>query len=466
VDVVLNWLMQGVMVAIVAAGALRLMPRSRAQARYGVLWTAYLLLLALPAVPIVLAIALGGRTADVVPAAASPVVTMPITWWTSPVAAVGLWIVWACIQAARLAVSALGVRHTRRRGRECPASVLARLPHWSRISETGRRTRVILSSEVRAAAVLGCGKPAIALAPTLVEQLSVTDLDRVLVHEWAHVQRRDDVAQLAQRFVSILIGWHPAAWWLERQLEFEREAACDEIAVSVTGSARGYATCLAMLAARPETRLRSVGALAAASPSRLRPRIVRILAAPSGAAARPWRAITVAAGSVLLMCTVIVADLQLVVPAVTSAVASTAEFPPATEPEPVVAQRTVASRSTERTDADPRPLAARRRVSRVSQRPATPEPERSPRVAETEMVGEPPTPAAGPALLTATELPVDPSASLIATARASERPGEQPRALWTLAADVGVDVGRASQTAGTATAGFFKRFGKSVAGAF
>jgi hypothetical protein len=323
---------------------------------------------------------------------------------------------------------------------------------------------VILSGEVRAAAVLGCGTPAIALAPTLVEQLSVTDLDRVLVHEWAHVQRRDDVVQLAQRIVGILIGWHPAAWWLEQQLEFEREAACDEIAVSVTGSARGYATCLAMLAARPESRLRSVGALAAASPSRLRARIVRILAAPCGAAARPWRAITVGAGSGLLMCTVIVADLQLVASAVTSAVASTTEYRPT--PEPVVAQQTMASRSTERTDAEPRPLAARRRVSRVNERPATPEPERSPRVAETEVVGEPPTPAGGSTQLPATALTVDSSVSFIGTARTSERPGEQPRALWTLAADVGVDVGRASQTAGTATAGFFKRFGRKVADAF
>jgi hypothetical protein len=35
-----------------------------------------------------------------------------------------------------------------------------------------------------------------------------------------------------------------------------------------------------------------------------------------------------------------------------------------------------------------------------------------------------------------------------------------------VAADVGVDVGRASQTAGTATAGFFRRFGRKVADAF
>ena len=29
-----------------------------------------------------------------------------------------------------------------------------------------------------------------------------------------------------------LAGWHPAVWWLERQLRIEREVACDEIAVA------------------------------------------------------------------------------------------------------------------------------------------------------------------------------------------------------------------------------------------
>ena len=171
VHVVLNWLTQGVIVAVLAAAALRLIPQSRAQARYGVLWTSYLLVLVLPAMPMLVAIVMDGPAIDLVPAAAGPVVTVPTAWWASPSAAAGLWIVWSCIQAARLGASALGVRNVRRRGRGCPASVLARLPHWSRVGATGRRTRVLLSSEVRAAAVLGGGTPTIAVAPTLIGRL-------------------------------------------------------------------------------------------------------------------------------------------------------------------------------------------------------------------------------------------------------------------------------------------------------
>ena len=37
----------------------------------------------------------------------------------------------------------------------------------------------------------------IAVAPSLVETLDTDELDRVLIHEWAHVQRRDDLVNIA-----------------------------------------------------------------------------------------------------------------------------------------------------------------------------------------------------------------------------------------------------------------------------
>ncbi len=80
-----------------------------------------------------------------------------------------------------------------------------------------------------------------------------------------------------QHVVRAIAGWHPAVWWLERRLDFEREAACDEVAVDVTGSAKGYAACLVTLAGMPRTPIRSLPGLAAVSPSQLRRRLERIL---------------------------------------------------------------------------------------------------------------------------------------------------------------------------------------------
>ena len=39
---VLNWFLQGLVVAIAAGAALRLIPSSRTKARYGFIWAAYL----------------------------------------------------------------------------------------------------------------------------------------------------------------------------------------------------------------------------------------------------------------------------------------------------------------------------------------------------------------------------------------------------------------------------------------
>jgi hypothetical protein len=381
------------------------------------------------------------------------------------------------MQALRLAVGALGVCDARRLGRECPSSVLARLPHSSRVSVLDRRPRVILSDRVQVAAVLGCGAPTIALAPSLIDRLDVKDLDRVLVHEWAHVQRRDDLAQLAQRLFGIAIGWHPAAWWLERQLDFEREAACDEIAVAVTGSAKGYATCLAMLAARPDWRLAPVGALAAASPVRLRSRIVRILAAPRDGRPRAWRAITAGVSSGLLACTLVVTDLELARSAVTSAVATTARYVPRSEP--LVKHWAATPELGKGVEPVRKPALTGRRELRPNLEPSAPE--ISLRAETTEPLSESPAPEEAVEPLPA--LPVQVTGSLVSIPREAGRlvqtvgeksgaadlgaeVGRASRDAGIATANVGVEIGRASRDAGTATADMFRRLSLKLAGAF
>ncbi len=122
---------------------------------------------------------------------------------------------------------------------------------WLAVRARGRAARLVISDDVRAAAVLGLGSPMIAVAPSALAALSADELDHIVVHEWAHVQRRDDIAQLAQRIVVALTGLHPAVWWIDRQLRLERETACDDWAVNAKGSPKGLALCLTKLASLP-----------------------------------------------------------------------------------------------------------------------------------------------------------------------------------------------------------------------
>ena len=131
--------------------------------------------------------------------------------------------------------------------------------------------------------MLGLTSPSIAVAPVALGALSDEELDQIVVHEWAHVHRRDDIARLVQRMIVAFAGLHPAVWWIDRQLHLERETACDDWAVNATGSARALAVCLTKLASLPGRPSDTVLVPAALASSELTTRVVRLL---EGAATR------------------------------------------------------------------------------------------------------------------------------------------------------------------------------------
>jgi hypothetical protein len=404
---------------------------------------------------------------------------MPIAWWTSRPAVACLWLIWFGTHAVRTGAAAVSLRKARRACRECPAEVQRRLPCWSRVRRAGRPTRVVISGRVRTAGVLGCGSPVVALSPALLEQLDDADLDRVVVHEWAHVQRHDDVAQLLQHLVRMIAGWHPAIWWLDRQLDFEREVACDEVAVDVTGSARAYAGCLATLATFPSGPLRPVPALAAVSSSRLHRRVVRILAARPAVALRPWRATAACASAPLAALAFVAGHLPLAGSA--SALSASPLGPPASAalvvPDAPSLLRPEASASTPVTRRRVRFAEGARgaKSDRVFLRAAAPADR--PRLPALEPVAAMPV-AGWPAglrtvpvvAMTGPSAPVEPRGGWTETAgsMADTPPGahDEAPAPWTAAADAGVSIGRGAQKAGVATAAFFGRFGRQIAGSF
>ncbi len=59
----------------------------------------------------------------------------------------------------------------------------------------------------------------------------------MLLHELAHVERRDFAMNLLQRVVLVVLWFQPAAWALYHSLSREREACCDQLAVTRGASA-------------------------------------------------------------------------------------------------------------------------------------------------------------------------------------------------------------------------------------
>ena len=106
----------------------------------------------------------------------------------------------------------------------------------------------MLCDRLPGAAVLGLHEPYIAVPSSLLQVLSAADLDQVILHEYGHVQRRDDWMRLLQGLVQSALWIHPAAFLIGRELDLEREVACDDWVIARTGAPRDYAGCLSRVA--------------------------------------------------------------------------------------------------------------------------------------------------------------------------------------------------------------------------
>lgn len=74
---------------------------------------------------------------------------------------------------------------------------------------------------------------------------SQADADIILAHECTHVARGDLVTRPIERFIADIFWFSPFAWMMRRQLDYWREAACDEQTASLTGDSVAYARALA-----------------------------------------------------------------------------------------------------------------------------------------------------------------------------------------------------------------------------
>ncbi|MBV8602770.1 MAG: pentapeptide repeat-containing protein, partial [Candidatus Eremiobacteraeota bacterium] len=113
---------------------------------------------------------------------------------------------------------------------------------------TRRAIRLVASDAVDVPVAVGLGAATIVLPRTLVATLGDDELDQVLVHELAHLARRDDLTNLIERIVGAILFFHPAVHLVSRRLDLEREIACDDWVVAATGSRGRYASCLTRVA--------------------------------------------------------------------------------------------------------------------------------------------------------------------------------------------------------------------------
>ena len=103
------------------------------------------------------------------------------------------------------------------------------------------------SEHVATPVTVGVWAPRIIL-PLVWTTWPAEKLRAVLIHEQAHVERRDTLVILISRVNCCLYWFHPLAWWLDRRLALTAEQACDDKVVQTLGNPRPYAQMLVEMA--------------------------------------------------------------------------------------------------------------------------------------------------------------------------------------------------------------------------
>ncbi len=163
--------------------------------------------------------------------------------------------------------------------------------NWAmRVGAARRRITVARSSEISTPVAVGPWRPTILLPDRLLAELNADELDQVGLHEAAHLARFDDCALLIQRIIESLFAPHPAVFWIARQIDLEREIACDDKVIAARGEPRSYARCLTRVVELSGPARSSIAASGAAeSYSQLTCRVEALLQKARHGAKQPIR---------------------------------------------------------------------------------------------------------------------------------------------------------------------------------
>ncbi len=80
--------------------------------------------------------------------------------------------------------------------------------------------------------------PVMLLPRRLVDELDASQLDTVIVHELAHLRRRDDMVAIFEALVTSFFWWHPVVWLARQQMRMAAEDCCDAMVVGALPKSR------------------------------------------------------------------------------------------------------------------------------------------------------------------------------------------------------------------------------------
>jgi beta-lactamase regulating signal transducer with metallopeptidase domain len=159
-----------------------------------------------------------------------------------------MWAFLSLVMLVRLGFGYRKLRGLKADATPAPAEWQLRLRSLRGINDVRRRTQLLISSHIAAPMSLGFLNPAILIPRALLDTLSDSELEHVVLHELGHLRRRDDWTNLAQKLIEAMLPIQPAVYWIGHRMSMEREMACDDWVIAATGTVEPYAASLAKVA--------------------------------------------------------------------------------------------------------------------------------------------------------------------------------------------------------------------------
>jgi beta-lactamase regulating signal transducer with metallopeptidase domain len=172
-------------------------------------------------------------------------IVSPNTLWfgilSDPKVLLAIWATVAVLFALWLAHGAFSVYRIVRRARVLDTPEWTN-PLWEVADrlELPNAPRLVRSDDAKMPFACGLLRPTIVL-PAESDGWTLDRRRAVLLHELAHVRRRDLVGHTVGRFACALYWFHPLVWTAAKRLRSESERACDDLALNCGARASDYA---------------------------------------------------------------------------------------------------------------------------------------------------------------------------------------------------------------------------------
>jgi TonB family protein len=123
----------------------------------------------------------------------------------------------------------------------------------SRVLKAGNRSayhalEIAISPVISGPVTVGVRRWVLLVPPGFLESVAPDDLDALLAHEFAHMERRDFAKNILYGLLSIPASHHPLLWLTRARLAESRELVCDAQAADALAGRERYARSLLRLA--------------------------------------------------------------------------------------------------------------------------------------------------------------------------------------------------------------------------